>query len=323
MTLRVGLIGAGNMATVHADGWQAAGDRVAAILESRRSADLAARTGADVIDDLDQLLGSVDVVDICSPTDTHLGYVTAGADAGVAVVCEKPLARTAKDAASAVIACAEAGVPLLVGHVVRFFPEYVAARRRVEAGDIGEVAVVRLDRSTYLPAGASAWFKDHARSGGVVHDLMIHDVDYAGWIAGTVTRVYAKLTGVPGGGEHVLATLRHEGDAISFVQGSWAFPTGSFRTFLEIAGSEGLIRPHAAQSFRTVGDVAANVADVPAPPSTGESPYVTQMRHFSQVLHDEAATRITPADAVSAVEVCDAIAESIVSGRAVAIEASA
>jgi predicted dehydrogenase len=211
---------------------------------------------------------------------------------------------------------------LLVGHVVRFFPEYVAARRRVEAGDVGEVAVVRLDRSTYLPAGASTWFRDHTRSGGVVHDLMIHDVDYAGWVAGKVTRVYARLAGVPEGGEHVLATLRHERGAISFVQGSWAFPTGSFRTFIEIAGSEGLIRPHAAQSFQPVGDVAANVADVPAPPSIGESPYVTQLRHFSQVLHDEAATRITPADAVSAVAVCDAIAESIASGRAVAIEES-
>ncbi|MEA2023113.1 MAG: Gfo/Idh/MocA family oxidoreductase [Actinomycetota bacterium] len=318
MTLRVGMIGAGNMANVHADGWEASGDQIVAILDADagRAAEIAGRTGARVADDLDDLLRSVDAIDICTPTDTHLEYVTAGAAAGVAVVCEKPLARTGQGARAAVAACAGAGVPLLVGHVVRFFPEYVEARARVEAGDIGDVAVVRLDRSTYLPAGASAWFKDPTRSGGVVYDLMIHDIDYAGWIAGKVTRAYARVAASSDGGEHVLATLRHEGGAISHVQASWAFPVGSFRTSLEIAGSEGLITRHAADPFRSLVAASPDVPDVPAPPTSGESPYVTQIRHFSDVLHGDATSRIDAEDAAAAVEVCDAIAASIISGRA-------
>ena len=321
MTLRIGIIGAGNMATVHADGWEAAGDPVVAVLDAdaERAGELAATIGALVADDLGSLLRSVDAIDICTPTDTHLDYVLAGAEAGVAVVCEKPLARTGDGARSAVAACREAGVPLLVGHVVRFFPEYVEARARVAAGDIGDVAVVRLDRSTYLPAGASAWFKDPARSGGVVHDLMIHDVDYAAWVAGTVTRVYARLAGSIDGGDHVLATLKHEGGAISHVQASWAFPVGSFRTSIEIAGSEGLILRHAADPFRSLVAVSSDVPDIPAPPTSGESPYVTQIRHFSQVLRGRATSRIAPEDAAAAVEVCDAIATSIMTERAVAI----
>jgi len=321
VTLRVGIVGAGNMATVHADGWGAAGDSIIAVLDAdaERAAEFAAATGGRVADDLDDLLRSVDVVDICTPTDTHLNYVLAGAAAGVAVACEKPLARTGDGARSAVAACREAGVPLLVGHVVRFFPEYVEARARVAAGDIGDVAVVRLDRSTYLPAGASAWFKDPARSGGVVHDLMIHDVDYAAWIAGTVTRAYARLAGSIDGGDHVLATLKHEGGAISHVQASWAFPVGSFRTSIEIAGSEGLITRHAADPFRSLVAVSPDVPDVPAPPTSGESPYVTQIRHFSDVLQGKATSRIAPEDAAAAVDVCDAIATSIESGQAVQI----
>lgn len=321
MTLRVGIVGAGNMATVHADGWEAAGDPVVAVLDAdaERASELAVATGARVADDLDGFLLSVDVIDICTPTDTHLDYVLAGAAAGVAVVCEKPLARTGEGARSAVAACREAGVPLLVGHVVRFFPEYVEARARVEAGDIGDVAVVRLDRSTYLPAGASAWFKDPTRSGGVVHDLMIHDVDYAAWVAGTVTRAYARLAGSTDGGDHVLATLKHEGGAISHVQASWAFPVGSFRTSIEIAGSDGLIMRHAADPFLSLVSSHPDVPDIPAPPTSGESPYVTQIRHFSDVLQGKATPRIAPEDAAAAVDVCDAIARSIASGRAVEV----
>jgi len=319
--LRIGIIGAGNMAAVHADGWEAAGDSAVAVLDAdaQRAAELAATTGARVADDLDDLLRSVDAIDICTPTDTHLDYVVAGAAAGVAVVCEKPLARTGEGARSAVAACREAGVPLLVGHVVRFFPEYVEAKARVVAGDIGDVAVVRLDRSTYLPAGASAWFKDPARSGGVVHDLMIHDVDYAAWVAGSVTRVYARLAGSIDGGDHVLATLKHEGGAISHIQASWAFPVGSFRTSIEIAGSEGLIMRHASDPFRSLVAVSPDVPDVPAPPTSGESPYASQIRHFSYVLRGKATSRIAPEDAAAAVDVCDAIATSIVSGRAIEI----
>lgn len=319
MTLRVGIVGSGNMASVHADAWQVAGDRVDIVFGGGRAERLAERFGARVADDLDELLGAVDVVDVCGPTDTHPEYVTAGAAAGVPVVCEKPLARNADGAREAVAACAAASVPLLVAHVVRFFPEYATARSVVAAGDIGDVAVIRLDRSTYLPAGASAWFSDRARSGGVVHDLMIHDVDYAAWVAGKVIRVYAKLAAGPGGADHAVASLRHERGAITHVQGSWAFPSGSFRTSIEIAGSEGLIGSRAAEPFRALGRDDADAPDIPAPPSTGESPYVAQIRHFSEVLHGRTDPRITPGEAASAVAVCDAIEESIASDRAVSI----
>jgi predicted dehydrogenase len=188
------------------------------------------------------------------------------------------------------------------------------------SGNVGTVGVVRLNRSTYLPAGASAWFSDHAKSGGVVYDLMIHDVDYARWVAGDVQRVYARRIADTSRGDHVLATLRHEGGAISHVQGSWAYPVGSFRTMLEIAGSNGLIIRHAATPF--VGSVSTteDAPDVPEPPaSSSESPYVTEIRHFSDVLQGRAEPRVTALDGARAVAVCDAIAMSIETNRAVEV----
>jgi predicted dehydrogenase len=307
------------MAGVHADAWEATPDRIVAVLDSdpERSSKLASGHGALVVDDFDSLVEMVDVVDICTPTHTHGTLVMAAAQAGVDIVCEKPLARTAADAFDAVAACEAAGVRLLVGHVVRFFPEHATARARVVAGDIGAVGILRLDRSTYLPAGASSWFSDRSKSGGVVLALMIHDVDYARWVAGDVERVYARGAK---GGDHVLATLSHTNGAISHIQASWAYPRGSFRATLEIAGSDGLIQRHAAESFVASVGSPDEVSDVPEPPtSSAESPYVSEIKHFSAVLHGEAEPIVTALDGAMAVAVCDAIAESLLTNRAVEV----
>lgn len=319
MSLRIGIVGAGNMAGVHADGWAQTCDRIVAVFDPdrERSSKLASEYGALVADDFESLAGMVEVVDICTPTHTHGASIVAAAQAGVDIVCEKPLARTAPEAFDAIAACEEAGVQLLVGHVVRFFPEYATARELVVSGEIGHVGVVRLDRSTYLPAGVSSWFSDRSKSGGVVLDLMIHDVDYARWVAGDVERVYARGAF---GGDHVLATLSHANGAISHIQGSWAYPRGSFRATLEIAGSEGLIQRRAAESFVASVEAQDEVSDVPEPPSSStESPYVTEIKHFSSVLHGTAEPRVTAIDAARAVAVCDAIAESLVTNQAVEV----
>ena len=319
MSLRVGLVGAGNMAGVHADAWVATPVRIVAVFDPdrERASKLATEHGAVVADDFESLAKMVDVVDICTPTHTHASYINAAADAGVDIVCEKPLARTAAEARDAVAVCEAAGVRLLVGHVVRFFPEYAAARDAVVAGDIGAVGVVRLDRSTYLPAGASSWFNDRSKSGGVVLDLMIHDVDYARWVAGDVERVYARSAR---GGDHVLATLSHTNGAISHIQASWAYPMGSFRAAFEIAGSDGLIQRHVAVPFEASVKASDDVSDVPQPPSSStESPYVTEIRHFSSVLHGAGEPRVTADDGAWAVAICDGIAESLMTNRAVEI----
>ena len=84
------------MAATHASGWAAAGDSVSHVLGtgSSRAEALAADLGAAVAADYEALLEAVDVVDICSPTDTHIDYIKAAAERRVPIVCEKPLGRT-------------------------------------------------------------------------------------------------------------------------------------------------------------------------------------------------------------------------------------
>lgn len=322
---RVGIIGAGFMGSVHAAAWHQLGAQVVGLHApgSRRAAALAESVGAGVFEDLDDLLAVVDTVDICTPTHVHLDQITAAAAAGCHVVSEKPLARSSAEATEAARLCQVAGVRLLVAHVVRFFPEYVTARQRVLAGDIGEVAVVRLDRLGYQPGGDLDWFRDVGKSGGVVFDLMIHDFDYARWLSGEVETIYAKSvrTGHPDSADHVLAILQHESGAVSHVQGSWALPPPTFRTAFDIAGSGGLITFDSEQQAPLrYSSSAAEVADVPAPESPlAESPWTTQLRHFAEVLAGTAQPLITAEDAVAAVRIAEAAAESIATGAPVVL----
>jgi len=175
--LRVGVVGAGFMGGVHLAAWAAESNpTVVFSLDPTQAATLAARHGAALARSLDELLGWVDVVDVCTETDRHAEVAIAAARAGRHVICEKPLARTLADAEAIVDACAEARVRLFVAHVVRFFPEYALAREQVVAGEVGLPAVLRLRRASFRPTHPpDHWFFDHARSGGMIVDLMIHD----------------------------------------------------------------------------------------------------------------------------------------------------
>ena len=106
--------------------------------------------------------------------------------------------------------------------------------------------MLRLARGSYRPKQpAGNWFLDVEKSGGLLLDLMIHDFDYARWVAGEVESVFARSIGSPRPGrarvDYGLAILRHRGGALSHVAGAWAYPPPTFRTGLEIAGDGGLI----------------------------------------------------------------------------------
>jgi predicted dehydrogenase len=220
-------------------------------------------------------------------------------------------------------------VKLLVAHVVRFFPEYARANAAVDRGEIGQPAVIRLARETFQPKKAiSNWFVDFAKSGGMMLDLMIHDIDYARWVAGEVKTVFAKSissahpdTPV----DHGLVILAHRNGALSHVAGSWAYPPPSFRTSFEIAGPGGLIEfdsggttpisPYLHQ------EESGEAPDVPLPTSPlSESPYATQLKEFYNALATDAPLRVSAEDGLAALQIALAAVESARTGVAISLE---
>lgn len=318
------MIGAGLMGTVHAQAWsRRPGVLRAAYAPDSRARDFAARFGLIPCATLDELWREVDIVDICTPTPSHAGYAVQAARMGKHVICEKPLALSLEDADPIIAECQTAGVRLFVAHVLRFFPQYAAAQAQVAAGAIGEPRMLRLSRLSAPPPPRS-WLLDEAQSGGVPLDLMIHDLDYARWVAGEVKSVYAAQSR-RGEQVSVHATLSHAGGAISLVEGSWAAPPGVFRTALDIAGTGGVIEwtSDAPAPLQAHGALSSGPhQDGATLPSLGpDDPYAAELWHAYDGLDSGVPFLIEPADARAALALALAVRRSLESGQPVEVEA--
>jgi predicted dehydrogenase len=329
--MKVGIVGAGFMGTTHAAGWaETPATIVGFTAETSQEANaLAKRYRARVYPSLDDMLPDVDVVDICSPTHLHSEMALKAAAAGRHIICEKPLARTTKQAQRIVAACRKANVQLLVAHVVRFFPEYALAHSAVMEGQIGKPGVIRLHRGSYRPKKpAGNWFLDEVKSGGILMDLMIHDYDYARWVAGDVESVSARrVTQLHPDApvDYGLVILTHRSHALSHIAGAWAYPPPTFRTHLEIAGDRGLIQydsdgtaPIQNLILKTTGSDAPDVA-LPSSP-VSESPYTTQIKEFYRALAQGTPPRVSAADGLAAVQIAEAALESAYTGQPVKLQ---
>lgn len=337
--MRVGLIGAGSMGKTHAAGWNhlqklGTGAQLTGILSNDPSnaAALAQQYGGGVYEDYDALLADVDIVDICTPTNLHHDMTLQAARAGKHIICEKPIALTLDEGRAMIDACNDAGVRLFIAQVVRFSPDYRSARDVVANGQIGTPCVIRLKRVSYQPFKATDnWFVDESRSGGMIVDLMLHDYDYARWIAGNVTRVYAKSVRAvrpDAPGDYALVTLRFENGAIAHVEGGWAYPPGFFRKSFDIAGTDGVIESHLDAPGPVTTHLArppeAAVSDVAVPDAdAAESPYTLEIDHFYDAVINDKPFSVTAEDALAALQIALAARESLKTGRSVTIDQEA
>ncbi|MEU4294539.1 Gfo/Idh/MocA family oxidoreductase [Kribbella sp. NPDC026596] len=321
--LTVGLIGAGNIAHVHVAAWKALGARV--LVHSLEGADeLAEQYGLEVTASLEGCLAEAEFVDIVTPSPTHKEIALAAIKAGKNVICEKPLTLTAADSHEVIDAAQAAGVRLYPAHVVRYFPAYKAAYDAIQAGRIGDVAVARFFRQASSPAGAG-WYRDVARSGGVIMDLMVHDLDQARWLCGEVTSVYAvqnppTVDGISPVNVAAHVTLTHDTGAISHCRATWGATGTTFQSGFQVAGSTGVLKYTSNSDLGFSEELQDGGAggDLLIPESTlGESPYLTQLRELAIGLRGGPEPRVLGLDGATAVYLAEAARASMESGRAV------
>jgi predicted dehydrogenase len=208
--LRVGMIGYAFMGAAHSHAWRTAPaffdlplhprltvlagrDRAAVPAAARRLGWASSETDWRRVVERDD----VDLVDICTPGDTHAEIAVAALDAGKHVLCEKPLANTVAEAETMAAAAARAatkGVFAMVGFSYRRVPALALARRLVADGRLGRLRHVR---AQYLqdwlsdPATPMSWRLDRSRAGsGALGDIGAHVVDLTQYLTGE------PLTGV-------------------------------------------------------------------------------------------------------------------------------
>ena len=323
--MNVAIVGTGTMGRQYAESLsRIEGVRLAAVvgrtIESARR--LAEPYGGRPFASFEEMVRSgtrPDVVCVALPIDLHQTFTIRAAEAGAHVVCEKPIAPSVSDAMRMIHACERNGVRLFVGHVLRFFPEYADVHHHVRAGTIGEVGVAHLKRYNLHPPSDS-WFADDSKSGGVIFDLMIHDIDFIRWTIGEVRSVFAFRQKAPGV-QYASATFRFADGPIANVTAMWGYP-GPFTTSYEFSGRKGVIRGGNQQSrslivqkSRTEPQEVEGVA-LPKSSST-KGPYDLQLEHFLDCIRSGREPIVTAYDAVKAVEIAAAANESARTGRPV------
>jgi predicted dehydrogenase len=305
--MRVGIFGAGAMGKKHLESWHALGVPVTGVyarnLDKARA--IAAPSGTAAYDSVSGLLSDIDVADICLPTFLHQEVVEQAAQAGCQIVCEKPLALHPEEGEAIFRACDAGGVRFFLAMVVRFFPVYRAAWETVRSGALGTIEEIALQRIVNTPLVDKPWFGDDSLSGGVILDLLIHDIDYALWLAGPALKVHASLKR-EGLSHSARLTLEHAGGATSRIDGGWLESATGLHTEIHVAGTSGRL------------DIAPGLP-MPFTNLAVNDPYVEQLRHFQTSLEREVPFEVTRQEALHALRVAVAAQESSRQGSAVEI----
>jgi predicted dehydrogenase len=139
----------------------------------------------------------IDIVDICTPGDSHAPIAIAAARAGKVVFCEKPLANTVAEAERMLAAVKSAGVIHMICHNYRRVPAVMLAQHIIATGQIGEI---RHFRGVYLqdwitdPAFPLLWrFKKERAGSGALGDIGAHIIDLARFLVGEISEVSGDL----------------------------------------------------------------------------------------------------------------------------------
>jgi UDP-N-acetylglucosamine 3-dehydrogenase len=330
----VGVVGAGGvMGRLHSRTYATLAEaRLVAVCDLDPAAAQAAAgaTGAAVEADVAALLARDDVeaVSICTPDDLHVAPALAAARAGKHVLLEKPIATTMADARAVVSAFAGAGLTLLIGHVLRFDPRFVAAKQALDGGELGALQTLLARRVNTVAA------QDRLK-GRVSLPLFlgVHDYDLLRWYAGAEVReVVARSR---------WGLLRRAGyeveDAttsiLTFANGvmatselGWILPRsfgpgGDHR--MDLTGDAGCFKIDSLHSGVTKSTSAGNtwVDPFTAPElwGTQAGSFANELRHFLGVVRGRERPAISPDDAVAALRIALAVSDAASTGRPVVL----
>jgi len=184
--IKVAVIGAGSFGREHARVYsEVLGSHLTAVcdIDEARGRPVAERYGAEFLTDYRQLIGKIEAASLTVPTESHQAIACELLEAGIAVLVEKPIARTLEEADQIIEAAKRRGAVLQIGHLERFNPAVMAAAQ-----------ITTLPR--FFEAHRLSVFTPRSLDIDVVMDLMVHDIDVVlSFVKSEVTEV--RASGVP------------------------------------------------------------------------------------------------------------------------------
>lgn len=356
-TIKVGVIGTGGIAAqVHIPAYEAVpGVEIVAVADPNegRVQRVAREHGIpNAFTDYRDLLSvdGIEVVSVCSPNAFHAQQSIAALDAGMNVLCEKPMATKLEDAEAMIEAAHKSGKLLMIGMTNRFRPDTQALKHYVEDGLLGDVYYIKAGwlRRTGIP-GYGSWFTNKALSGGgSLLDIGVHYLDLAMWISGfskpmTVSGVTFAKFGTRGkalgswgadifreGKQHfdvddlASAFIRLESGAALTLEVSWAaYVAEQGEQYLKFMGTEGgaeiSSRFGKDTTLRYFSEKHDLQYDSSVHVNSGQKPHWTEIAHFLRCVKGQEFPLVTLQESLTVAKILDGIYRSAESGTEVTI----
>ena len=327
MTIRLGLLGAGRIGRVHASAVAAtAGATLSAVADVIPAAAeaIAGPAGATVAT-IDEIIASdaIDGVLITTPTDIHADLIERAASAGKAIFCEKPIDLNVERVRACLAVVAAKKTLLMVGFNRRFDPNFMEVRRRIVAGEIGDVEMVSITSRDPGPPPTDYL----ARSGGLFRDMTIHDFDMARFLLGeepvavsaTASVLVDATIGSVGDVDSAAVILTTASGRIAQISNSRRATYG-YDQRIEVHGSLGLI---SAENVRATTVELANSTGYHREPlldffmTRYTQAYANEIAAFVQAVNGNGAAEPSGADGLQALLLAEAAVRSVKERRTV------
>ncbi|MBY6036499.1 Gfo/Idh/MocA family oxidoreductase [Fictibacillus nanhaiensis] len=345
MMLRVGIIGAGGIAQGrHIPAFQQLGDKAKVTAISDVNVEVA-KTAAlkfhvpNYFTSYVEMWPHVDAVVICTPNKFHREITIAALNAGKHVLCEKPMAMTVEECSEMVEAEKRSGKVLSIAYHYRHMKESQAAKRVIEAGEVGNPLVIRVQalRRRKVP-GWGVFTNKELQGGGSLIDYGCHLLDLTLWLLGnpavrevsgqTYNTLSREAEQVNQWGsfeaetfevdDHVTAYMRLENGATVLFETSWAANIPDDAEMLRISGDRGGL-----DVFPFMVNKAENgmMTTTKADWISGEDdPGLPQARNFVDSCLGIAEPLVTAEEAMNTSRVIEAIYASSLMGKAILLQ---
>ncbi|MHB0855997.1 MAG: Gfo/Idh/MocA family protein [Anaerolineae bacterium] len=308
--LRVALIGCGGIASAHATAYCAcpdlcelvAGSDVSLAAANKLAEEFGFRAYTDTLRMLEEV--APDAVSICTPPVWHLPMARLAAQRGIAILCEKPLARNLPEADEIVALVRETGVLFMNALCHRFHGPINQLRSLITDGVVGQ-PVHWHNRFAFRFEGVQdRWFTNpEIAGGGVLLDTAVHSLDIFRYVVGEVRSIRAEVsTHLPIPVEDsAMLLVTSETGVTGEISCSWVTPPGE--STITLYGTEATAR----LDYEADPNLSYQVAGRPwtPVPYTGPDRFEGEIRHFCECVRDGISPRITVEDGARAIALID------------------
>lgn len=287
-----------------------------------RAESFAKQYGCNAYADFDSMIAQekIDVAIICLPVFLHAKYAVRCAEAGIHVLCEKPMETDAAQARKLIQARDQHNIKMMVGHCVRFWPGYADVKKMLDTGELGDVLMASFSRASMVPA-RGGWILDPELGRGAIQDMLIHDVDFLNYLFGAGDSVYTNaVRDDTGCFNHVMANITFKNGIHATAQAAFTMKNNAypFSTHFRICGTKATVE------YR----YQASVLDIQATPQASmmicragvpveivkiadDNAYVRQLAYFLDCIEHDRQPSMNPLESsLDSICLLDAIRKS-------------